>query len=106
MAYVRVTSVTFSDRDAAEGARILQELNDEADKHEGHILGMVLRSVVNPNHFLRISMWHDRHQADHASTTDHVVALRARINVLTVDGHHREDSFEYVGDVNKLRINL
>jgi quinol monooxygenase YgiN len=106
MAYVRVTSVIFSDHDAAEGAKILQELNDEADKHEGHILGMVLRSVVNPNHFLRISMWHDRHQADHASTTDHVVALRARLNVLTVDGHHREDSFEYVGDVTKLRLNL
>ncbi len=105
MAYVRVTSVIFPEHAAAEGARILEELNEEADKHEGHILGMVLRSTVNQHQYLRLSMWHNRHQADHASTTDHVVALRARINVLTVDGHHREDSFEYVGDVSKLRLN-
>jgi quinol monooxygenase YgiN len=106
MAYVRVTSVVFPESAAAEGAQILHELNIEADKHEGHILGMVLRSTVNRNQYLRLSMWHDRHQADHASNTDHVVALRARLNVLTVDGHHREESFEYVGDITQLRLTL
>ncbi|GIW09008.1 MAG: hypothetical protein KatS3mg061_0065 [Dehalococcoidia bacterium] len=106
MAYARVTSVVFPAQNVAEGERILLELNDIADQQAGHILGMVLRSVVNPLQYLRISLWQDRRFADHVSTTDHVVALRARLNLLTIDGHHREDSFEFVGDLARLRVNL
>ncbi|MFN8534590.1 MAG: hypothetical protein U0556_13715 [Dehalococcoidia bacterium] len=106
MAYVRVTSIIFPEHSATEGAKILQELNDVADTHEGHVLGLVLRSTINHCQFLRLSMWRNRHDADLISMTDHIVALRARLNVLTVDGHHREDSFEYVGDAAKLAVHL
>jgi hypothetical protein len=106
MAYAHVTSVIFPPQSAAEGERILLELDEFADQHEGRILGMVLRSTVNPSHYLRISLWQDRHFSDLVSTTDHVVALRARLNLLAVDGHHREDSFEVVGGLAGLRVHL
>lgn len=102
MSYARVTSVAFPQENVTEGLKILEELNDAASKGDGHILGMIFRSVVDPAKFLRVSLWVDRKHSDDTSSTEHVVALRSRLNNLSLEGGHVEESYEYLGDAGKL----
>jgi len=97
MAYARISSVSFAAGHEREGEQLERELLRTIETQPGYITGMLLRSITNQLNVTRITFWNSHRDADNAGQTEHIMALRSQIRVLSAHGERQdEDSLEVI----------
>lgn len=92
MPYVRVSLMQPRSGHTDEVAEILKELADFFAEQAGFIEGYQLHSkdgLVG-----RVTVWESETAAEHSAQSNHVLALRSRLNPVVEEGSHEEHAFD------------
>ncbi len=92
MAYVRISLMQSKPGRQAEVKQLMDELADFFAKQPGFVDGYGLHSsdaLVG-----RVTVWDSESAADAAAQSNHVLAVRSRLNTDVLDGSHQEHAFE------------
>lgn len=84
MAWMRLTLATPMPGARAEVLSILNDLENTVSQGKGFIMGGVFTSDGEVGRF---SLWETQEEADHASSSEHVIALRSHLHNLIEAGH-------------------
>ena len=96
MSLVRLSTFRFAPSDAGEGERLIRQIMSLCEGQPGYLGGMLLKDHGNSNHIARIGIWVDRHAADHVAQLSALQAARSRINTLSSDVEHTEDTYDLI----------
>jgi heme-degrading monooxygenase HmoA len=92
MPWVRMSLMQPKNGRTAEVQQLLGELADYFAEQDGFIEGYTLQAkdgLVG-----RVTVWDSESAADHSAQTDHVLAIRSRLNPAVEEGSHQEHAFE------------
>ena len=92
MPWVRVSLMKPKAGRQAEVDQLLTELADYFAEQDGFVEGYILHAkdgLVG-----RVTIWETEASADHSAQSNHVLAVRSRLNPDVEDGSHEEHAFE------------
>lgn len=96
MSVVRLSTFRFAPSDAGEGERLIRQIMSLCEGQPGYLGGFLLRDEHHENHIARVGIWEDRHAADHVAQLSALQAARSRINALSGDVEHTEDTYNVI----------
>ena len=93
MLYLRISLMVPRPGQAGEATRLLQEVTNFCAGQSGYIGAYVLERHEAAEMIGRVTFWEDAASADAVAQSSHMLALRATLNRLVVEGSHQEYGF-------------
>ena len=87
MSYVRLSLMTPLPGSEADLLEAQEDLLKFFSEQPGYVDGYLLTAHDGSGEVGRLGIWESPAQADQAANSDHVLAVRSRINLLVAEGH-------------------
>lgn len=92
MPYIRISIVTPRRGEEAATEEVMRKIVEVVARADGCIESYLLKPHDSSGEVARLSVYTDEASAEHTANSDHMLALRSEINILS-DGNHVERAF-------------